>query len=318
MARYIKTYANTNAIKADLKDDVLVKPYVAYNEELQAVDFNTIEKPIDYSKMYFTIEALEDGDIIWRSYFNWFFYRKNGGNWVTAATSSEQKNNTISVLAGDKIEIRGTADRDNQFSATTCTVNIYGNVNSIRLNDNFTGDTTSVPISGLFIYNTKIVSAENLVLPATAMTQDCYMRMFRGCTSLTKAPSILPATSLSLRCYKEMFSGCTSLVSAPELPAGVVQDNAYENMFIGCTSLEKAPELLAGTLKSSAYSGMFSGCTSLNYVKCMIYQYPQSDTSMFTNWLSGVSATGTFVKRAGVSWPTGNKGIPSGWTVVEE
>ena len=89
-------------------------------------------------------------------------------------------------------------------------------------------------------------------------------------------------------------------------------------MFIGCTSLEKAPELLAGTLKSSAYSGMFSGCTSLNYVKCMIYQYPQSDTSMFTNWMSGVSATGTFVKRAGVSWPTGNKGIPSGWTVVEE
>lgn len=31
----------------------------------------------------------------------------------------------------------------------------------------------------------------------------------------------------------------------------------------------------------------------------------------------GVSPTGTFVKKAGVDWPTGNSGIPSGWTVVE-
>jgi hypothetical protein len=34
--------------------------------------------------------------------------------------------------------------------------------------------------------------------------------MFRGCTSLTTAPS-LPATTLADYCYDGMFSGCTNL-----------------------------------------------------------------------------------------------------------
>ena len=31
----------------------------------------------------------------------------------------------------------------------------------------------------------------------------------------------------------------------------------------------------------------------------------------------GVSSTGTFVKRSGVTYETGNSGIPVGWTVEE-
>ena len=47
------------------------------------------------------------------------------------------------------------------------------------------------------------------------------------------------------------------------------------------------------------------------------YITQQTDTDSTSNWVSSVSATGTFTKPAGTSIPTGTSGIPSGWTVVD-
>jgi hypothetical protein len=39
-------------------------------------------------------------------------------------------------------------------------------------------------------------------------------------------------------------------------------------------------------------------------------------TSYTDNWVSGVSATGTFVKNSAAQWNvTGVYGVPNGWTV---
>ena len=38
---------------------------------------------------------------------------------------------------------------------------------------------------------------------------------FSGCTSLTKAPTVLPATTVGQNCYNRMFAGCTSLKIPP-------------------------------------------------------------------------------------------------------
>ena len=52
----------------------------------------------------------------------------------------------------------------------------------------------------------------------------------------------------------------------------------------------------------------------MNYIKCLATDI--SANSCISNWVSGVSPTGTFVKSANMdSWPTGVSGIPSGWTV---
>ena len=111
-----------------------------------------------------------------------------------------------------------------------------------------------------------------------------------------------------------MFEGCTSLTTAPELPATTLAGSCYRNMFNGCTSLTTAPELPATTLSKSCYSNMFNGCSSLNYVKCLAKDIT-ADHALDT-WLSGVSRTGTFVKRSGVSYPIGTSGRPGGWTVI--
>jgi hypothetical protein len=117
-------------------------------------------------------------------------------------------------------------------------------------------------------------------------------------------------------CYDHMFRNCTSLTTAPELPATTLANKCYENMFEGCTSLTKAPDLSATTLVENCYDQMFYNCTNINYIKCLATDI--SATGCLTNWVSGVSSTGTFVKNPNMSsWTTGTNGIPSGWTVQD-
>lgn len=156
---------------------------------------------------------------------------------------------------------------------------------------------------------------ETPALPATTLAQTCYGNMFYGCTSLKYAPSTLPATTLAQYCYMGMFGGCSSLIEAPELPATTLAAYCYQSMFTNCSSLILAPELPAPTLVTYCYYYMFSGCSQLAQIICPATSI--SASSSHNNWLSGVAAQGTFYKAAGVSWPSGASGIPSGWSVIE-
>ena len=227
-------------------------------------------------------------------------------------------------------------------------VNVYGNVMSLIYGDNFYGhrDLTEVTtyenlFSELF-YKSPIVNAENLILPATTLSENCYNKMFRSCTKLITAPKLpattlakdcyysmfigctalttapeLPATTLATKCYANMFSGCTNLTDTPELPATTLTANCYEYMFKGCTSLVTAPELPATILTDYCYRCMFDDCSNLNYIKMLATDI--SATDCLTDWVAGVSITGTFVKNAAMTTlPTGTSGIPNrGWTVQD-
>ena len=151
-------------------------------------------------------------------------------------------------------------------------------------------------------------------LPATTLATLCYSSMFSGCSSLTQAPA-LPATTLADYCYQQMFSGCSSLTQAPALPATTLTTACYSVMFQGCSSLVQAPELPATTLVKSCYTSMFKGCSKLNYIKALFTTTPYSRYT--SNWVDGVSPTGTFVKSKDATWDvTGSNGIPNGWTVT--
>ena len=156
------------------------------------------------------------------------------------------------------------------------------------------------------------------ILPATTLAPYCYYGMFLGCTSLTTAPA-LPATTLAESCYNQMFSGCTSLTTAPALPATTLASNCYSSMFSSCEALKTAPELPATTLTEWCYSHMFQGCSKLQNVKCLATEGTIEDDGTHPNslygWLEWVSSTGTFIKPAGVSYVTGDSGIPEGWTI---
>ena len=149
-------------------------------------------------------------------------------------------------------------------------------------------------------------------LPATTLANVCYAYMFAGCTSLTTAPE-LPATTLANDCYYDMFQNCTSLTTAPELPATTLAGGCYRSMFWNCSSLTTAPELPATTLVNYCYYSMFWRCSSLNYIKMLATDI--SATECLAGWVNGVDSSGTFVKAASTTLPTGENGIPNGWTV---
>ena len=153
-------------------------------------------------------------------------------------------------------------------------------------------------------------------LPATELAEYCYNSMFNGCTALTTVPTVLPAATLVKDCYCAMFSGCSSLTTAPELPATELAEWCYQYMFQSCTSLTTAPELPATVLAPYCYEFMFAWCANLNYITCLATD--KSALGCTSNWISGVSSTGTFIKHVNEhSWTTGIHGIPSGWTVKD-
>ena len=150
-------------------------------------------------------------------------------------------------------------------------------------------------------------------LPATTLADYCYQGMFYGCTGLTSAPE-LPSTTLAPSCYSSMFEGCTNLATAPELPATTLAGNCYLRMFYGCTGLTSAPELPATTLTGQCYRQMFLGCTNLSSLTCNATTTALNATK---DWLSDVSATGTFYgpKNSCFALETpGVSSIPEGWT----
>lgn len=312
------------------------------------------EGVIDYSKQYLTIESLDnDNYIYWKASDSSITKTisastDNGSTWTAYTSSTGGSGTTLATLnTGDKLLLKGenaayaTYSNYNQFKSTG-QFEVYGNIMSLISGDSFDeADTlSSCSFQSLFLDSSALVSAKNLILPATTLTVYCYDSMFYNCSNLTSAPELpattlarycyaymfdkcasltaapeLPATTLAVHCYELMFSNCTSLTAAPELPALNLVSYCYYNMFFGCTSLTTAPELPATTLAEHCYEYMFGNCVNLTYIKCLATD--KSAYNCTAGWVSNVASSGTFVKAANATWTTGSSGIPNGWTVID-
>ena len=261
--KYLKKFQNHNAYDAFTNTDGFIKPNVSICVQENEVHYNPYV--YDYSQDYLTFVVKEDGTFqLSRNTVSYSL--DNGETWTELAANTASP----TVAAGNKIMWKGTMTPSSSYGVGTFSAtgnfDVQGNPMSILYGDNYKGQTDltgkDYAFYQLFHQNTKVVSAENLSLPATTLAQSCYNYMFNGCTSLTSAPE-LPATTLAQSCYGGMFDGCTSLVNAPELPATTLVNYCYQNMFYGCTSLVNAPELPATTLAKKCYAFMFQGCTAL-------------------------------------------------------
>ena len=316
-------------------------PNVSY-----CIDENKIyyEQTTDYSKQYLTFDVLTSGTVSFTAidgtsqYIPSISYSlDNGETWIKTINTNSEFWININVSEGDtilwKANCKATGNaRDAQDSAafiSSANCNVSGNIMSLCYEDDFIGQTIIPEYNEDFTgfcylfgrYQShddrdvfRVVSAKNLILPATKITSNCYSGMFYGCSTLTEAPS-LPATELKYGCYGMMFMNCTSLTTAPEiLPATGLTSDCYEHMFDNCTSLTTAPVLPAINLVSGCYNYMFRNCNKLNYIKALFTTTPGSNYT--ANWVQGVSSNGTFVKNVEANWNvTGINGIPSNWIV---
>ena len=315
----------------------------------------------DYSLEYFTIESLADNNTVkfivgsGASTPNNFAidYSTDGGSTWNTIQSGQSRGSVVSIGTinnGDTMLLRSTANAwgtsYNAHSSVICSQNyiVYGNAMSLLFGEDFVNQTDlsskgTFTLAGLFwanqnktgsetgysTTNTTLISAENLVLPATLLQENCYNGSFRGCINLKYSPKELPSTFLMTGVYSSMFDECHSLETAPEIKASNSKNNSNEwcrRMFriqdtTANPKLTTAPTLLyMQTLRDRCYQEMFKGQKNLTYIKCL--SNPAQGTNSLQNWVSGVAENGTFVIKGTyeANWGTcGVNKIPCGWTI---
>ena len=271
-----------------------------------------------------TLDAKTAGTIIIKNPKVGMKYRINGGT-KTAVNATDFI--TINVTAGNKVQFFGKGAEIIQYSnggpltqiaGGTAQCYIYGNIMSLVDENGFsTAKELKAPWAFAYLFksngNLYNHSKRKLVLPATTLTEYCYYDMFDGCESLEAAPD-LPAESLALGCYGYMFAVCP-LTAAPRLDARTLAASCYYGMFGYCEELTAAPVLPAPKLENGCYDHMFTGCKKLKAVTCLATDVNTNNYPI--KWLKGVATSGTFIKAPAMnSWPTGDNGIPNGWTAI--
>lgn len=94
---------------------------------------------------------------------------------------------------------------------------------------------------------------DELILPATTLTEGCYKSMFMN-TSVISYPKELPATELKPYCYSQMF-----------------RTNDWEGYSV--QREKEAPTLYGKKLVKRCYEEMFYGCNNIANIVCLAERY---------------------------------------------
>ena len=168
---------------------------------------------------YMTLSALGSGTItikipaaINSTYATSLSYSKDKSTWTDTIIDDTAQTITIPVTSGENVYLKGIAkqlvkDYQNYINInSTANINISGNIMSLLYGDKY-NDKTSFPegssytFAYLFNNNTHLINAEDLILPATTLANNCYYEMFNYCSSLTTAPVLLLISSLLLSSF---------------------------------------------------------------------------------------------------------------------
>ena len=273
-----------------------LEPWVSYTKQTEEVNYN---KGKDWSQEYMTLEFLGNGDFrIWVASYGWnnptfvsgMSYSLNEGEWVDFEYEGNFEYGTVAqsyavqVHTGDMMRLRANGasatgsmseDRRNlrgTYFYSDSNYNVMGNVMSLLYGDDFRTcslDLTDIEHYGMITFKAGDndvyhagkgpVDASNFVLPATALTENCYQGMFTACEDLISAPK-LNAIELADGCYCDMFSGCNLLTESPVLPAETLAEDCYMRMFHFCNNM-----LRITCLATSDPSGNGFGPSEGNY-----------------------------------------------------
>ena len=355
--RYIKSYSTQVDEYADIQVGGLNRPYVAYLEDEDRIDWDSYkEPPYDYSKDYFTIVAPTNGYVR--------LCNRNGAQTVTLECSIDEgsswrtlntstpfrvaEGNTEVWIRGNNSKgfcqaVGGTngyhflyysssnAAEPYQQPVDKIPFSMKGNIMSLITKTNFDQALDLTAYGPCLFYSlfsgTLVTSAENLVLPATGLTTSCYAGMFYECTSLVTAPKVLPSIVGTSNIYQGMFAGCTSLVNPPEVIELInYHPNTCASMFAGCSQLTKTPIMKFSVNytypSQQPYAYMFQSCP-LTEIILITQNAPTGTANLLQNWTyEGAQGAGIFYAHPSAiagweAWPRGANGVPVGWTIVE-
>ena len=216
-------------------------------------------------------------------------------------------------------------------------VAVRGNIFSLLDGENFES-ITSAPsycfnslFNGNSYSNAALTDASGIILTNGSLkcTSNTFRQMFYGQKRLEKGPQTPPSieanTNQIIGIFDSMFDGCTKMESCfdninidvskiPNSPSygRFICRNMFRN-----TKIKKMGITHTGTRFGSAqFSFMFNGCSELNQIEVNFTTWPS--TSTMTDWVEGVSSTGTFICPEALPIKFATNRIPPGWTVVRK
>ena len=218
MEKHLRMFDTHSEYEEYINSQDKLLPNVSYCKNQEKIHYN----PLDYSKDYLTFVALDDCTFKFTppSYYslvsNSIDYSIDGGNtWETLEPNEESP----MVTAGNKIMWKSTTLKNDGTSGSGNFQSsghyiAQGNIMSLLYGDEFERKTV-INKGNVFGYlfsrsDRELIDVTNLILPATTLSDSCYLSMFQGCANLTTAPK-LPATILANRCYEYMFKDCYNI-----------------------------------------------------------------------------------------------------------
>jgi len=172
----------------------------------------------DYKTEYFTVRMLQNNSILSFLKSNRFDYDLQY-SLDSGATWNVYESQLYNLSSGSTVMFKGSITFDSHDNGgvghiySNYKYEVEGNIMSLLYGDNFSDKTVLQYVRvfmNLFNRNPYLLNIDNLVMPATTLTEECYIAMFEKCENIVKAPE-LPATTLAKSCYQQMFSNCTNL-----------------------------------------------------------------------------------------------------------
>ena len=237
------------------------------------------EKKKPSTSQYFYIEDLSGADntIILRKSDSTaptvtLEYSKDETNWSVWGQTTNDDNLTLSLQTNSKIYFRGTnnvfanSSGHNYFRCTgkfgvggdvTTLLEPSGNVLDLSGRD--------YVFYGLFFVlwgsQRYLVSASDLLLPSTTLSNACYTRMFMYNNLLSTSP-VLPASILTTGCYLMMYYNCGSLSVITTYADDISATNCLTNWVENVASTGTFRNLGSATYSRDA-SGIPTGWTEV-------------------------------------------------------
>lgn len=138
-----------------------------------------------------------------------------------------------------------------------------------------------------------------------------FFGLFFYSSSMLSTP-IVNVSSVDELSLSGTFVNCTSLVLVRQFKIGRINGFAgCRGVFQNCTALEEVT-LDTPIVGQNGLSNALKGCSNLKSIKASLVDI--TSLQALSGWVSGVAATGDFWCPQSLTIPTGNDGIPTGWT----
>ena len=204
--RYIQTFETGESLQEALDNNELGKPYVAYLEDEQRIDWNSKSVTPPLSAQPLTFEIISATTITWKRQNNSIYpapsraieYSINDGPWSSITSTFEGV--SFPVNNGDKVKFRGDNNSYSSLLATagnTLLVNgvfkLYGNIASLIDSTGYTSVSRIEGVSHFFKGNTGLTEVTEIAFGNNKGNLAAYAlkELFSGCTSLAKIKCLL-------------------------------------------------------------------------------------------------------------------------------